>query len=178
MVACKLILAVAFVFVAVVQIQSRPGADTEWSIPFEDELKNMSKQISSFVGDNAEYQTAAKNGLNTFVEGFKGELGLFTKSFDGKTGVSDLFKDSTKQFQTTIDNFVKTLPKDLTLKDFNEKTEQALKYMVEHGTEITKKAQGNTEVEKQIKDFIKKNIDSLLETTKAVQAKITEAKKA
>jgi len=89
--------------------------------------------------------------------------------FEGKTGVTDVFKESTKHFQTTIDNYIKTLPKDLSLKDFNEKTEQALKYLVEHGTEITKKAQGNAEVEKQIKDFVKKNLDSLIETTKAVQ---------
>jgi len=55
------------------------------------------------------------------------------------------------------------------MKDFTEKSEQALKYMVEHGTEITKKAQGNTEIEKQIKEFIKKNIDNLMEQTKALQ---------
>lgn len=61
------------------------------------------------------------------------------------------------------------MPKEISLKDFNEKAEQALKHMVEYGTEITKKAQGNTEVEKQIKDFIKKNIDVLMEQTKNIQ---------
>jgi len=55
------------------------------------------------------------------------------------------------------------------MKDFTEKSEQALKYLVEHGTEITKKAQGNTEIEKQIKEFIKKNIENLMEQTKSIQ---------
>jgi len=59
------------------------------------------------------------------------------------------------------------------MKDFTERSEQALKYMVEHGTEITKKAQGNTEIEKQVKDFIKKNIENLMETTKAIQVNKT-----
>ncbi|KAL5240165.1 hypothetical protein ACI65C_007575 [Semiaphis heraclei] len=179
MVACKVIVAIAVVFVAVVQIQGRPGTDTEWSIPFEEELKNMTKQIANYVNvDNSEYATAAKNNLNTFVDSFKSELAVFTKSFEGKTSVSDMFKESTKQFQTTFDNYVKNMPKEISLKDFNEKAEQALKHMVEYGTEITKKAQGNTEVEKQIKDFIKKNIDVLMEQTKNIQAKITDGKKA
>jgi len=89
--------------------------------------------------------------------------------FEGKASVSDVFKESTKQFQTVVDTYVKNLPKDFTLKDFTEKSEQALKHLVEHGTEITKKAQGNAELEKQIKDFIKKNIDTLIDQTKSLQ---------
>lgn len=64
-----------------IQIQGRPGTDTEWSIPFEEELKNMTKQIANYVNvDNSEYATAAKNNLNTFVDSFKSELAVFTKS--------------------------------------------------------------------------------------------------
>ncbi|CAI6350614.1 unnamed protein product [Macrosiphum euphorbiae] len=178
MVACKVILAVAVVAVAVVQ--GRPGAETDWSAPFFDEFKSMASNITNFVNlDNtAEYTTAAKNNLIAFTESLKSEAAAFSKSFEGKSSVSDLFKESTKQFQTVVDTYAKNLPKDLTMKDFTEKSEQALKHMVEHGNEIYKKAQGNAEIEKQIKEFIKKNIDNLMEQTKSIQAKLAEVKKA
>ncbi|KAL4113444.1 hypothetical protein QTP88_017062 [Uroleucon formosanum] len=168
MVACKVILAVAVVFVAVVQIQGRPSNEISWAAPIFDEFKSMANNITNLVGlDNtADYTTAAKNNLNAFAEGLKNEAAAFSKS------------ESTKQFQTVVDTYVKNLPKDITMKDFTEKSEQALKYMVEYGTEITKKAQGNTETEKQIKDFIKKHIENLMEQTKSIQAKIIEVKKA
>ncbi|KAL4113443.1 hypothetical protein QTP88_017062 [Uroleucon formosanum] len=171
MVACKVILAVAVVFVAVVQIQGRPSNEISWAAPIFDEFKSMANNITNLVGlDNtADYTTAAKNNLNAFAEGLKNEAAAFSKSFEGKSSVSDLFKESTKQFQTVVDTYVKNLPKDITMKDFTEKSEQALKYMVEYGTEITKKAQGNTETEKQIKDFIKKHIENLMEQTKSIQ---------
>jgi len=178
MVACKVILAIAVVFVAVVQISGKPATDTEWGIPFEEALKNITKKIGEVVGDNSEYTAAAKNGLNTFVDGFKSELAVLSKSFEGKAGVTDVVKEATKQWQTTIDTYTKNLPKEVSLKDFNEKTEQALKYIVEHATEITKKAQGNTDIEKEIREFTKKNIDFLMEQAKSVQAKIADVKKA
>lgn len=64
------------------------------------------------------------------------------------------------------------MPKEVSLKDFNEKAEQALKYIVEHATEVTKKAQGNTEIEKEIREFTKKNIDFLMDQAKSVQVSI------
>ncbi|XP_027847470.2 uncharacterized protein LOC114127436 [Aphis gossypii] len=178
MVDCRVFLAVAVVFVAVAQISGRPGTDTEWGIPFEEALKNITKKMADVVGDNSEYTTAAKNGLNTFVEGFKSELAVLSKSFEGKAGATDLVKEATKQWQTAIDTYTKNLPKEVSLKDFNEKAEQALKYIVEHATEVTKKAQGNTEIEKEIREFTKKNIDFLMEQAKAVEAKIADVKKA
>jgi len=178
MVACKVILAIAVVFVAVVQINGRPGSDTDWSIPFEEALKNMTKKIGEAVGDNSEYTAAAKNSLNTFVDGFKSELAVLSKSFEGKAGVNDIVKEATKQWQTTVDTYTKNLPKEVSLKDFNEKAEQALKYIVEHATEITKKAQGNTDIEKEIKEFTKKHIDLLTEHVKNVYTKVTDVKKA
>ncbi|NP_001155917.1 uncharacterized protein LOC100158873 precursor [Acyrthosiphon pisum] len=178
MVACKVILAVAVVFVAAVQ--GRPGGEPEWAAPIFAELKSVSDNITNLVGlDNAgEYATAAKNNLNAFAESLKTEAAVFSKSFEGKASASDVFKESTKNFQAVVDTYIKNLPKDLTLKDFTEKSEQALKYMVEHGTEITKKAQGNTETEKEIKEFFKKQIENLIGQGKAIQAKIAEAKKA
>ncbi|EPZ61883.1 hypothetical protein H477_5889, partial [[Clostridium] sordellii ATCC 9714] len=115
----------AVVSVAVVQISGKPATDTEWGIPFEEALKNITKKIGDVVGDNSEYTAAAKNGLNTFVDGFKSELAVLSKSFEGKAGVSDVVKEATKQWQTTIDTYTKNLPKEVSLKDFNEKTEQA-----------------------------------------------------
>ncbi|XP_025193914.1 uncharacterized protein LOC112593635 [Melanaphis sacchari] len=180
MVACKVILAIAVVFLAATQINGKPSTnpDTEWSIPFEEALKNITKKMSDVVSDNSEYTTAAKNSLNNFVEGFKSELAVLSKSFEGKAGVSDVVKEATKQWQSAVDTYTKNLPKELSLKDFNEKSEQALKYIVEHATNISKKAQGNTDIEKEVKEFTKKNIDLLIEQVKSVEAKIIEGKKA
>lgn len=92
--------------------------------------------------------------------------------FEGKAGATDVVKEATKQWQAAIDTYTKNLPKEVSLKDFNEKAEQALKYIVEHATEVTKKAQGNTEIEKEIREFTKKNIDFLMEQAKTVQVSI------
>jgi len=58
---------------------------------------------------------------------------------------------------------------ELPLEDLNEKSEQ-LRYMVEHGTVITERAQqGKTKIENQFKEFTKKNIEKLMEQTKSLQ---------
>lgn len=97
---------------------------------------------------------------------------IFFLQFEGKAGATDVLKEATKQWQSAIETYTKNLPKEVSLKDFNDKTEQALKYIIEHATEVTKKAQGNTEIEKEIKEFTKKQIDFLMEQVKAVQVSI------
>ncbi|XP_016663643.1 uncharacterized protein LOC100570731 isoform X2 [Acyrthosiphon pisum] len=97
--------------------------------------------------------------------------------FEGKSTVSDLIMESSKQFQTAMDTYAKTWPMELFSDDLNEKSEQ-LRHMVEHVNVITERARGNTEIEKQFREFTKKNIEMLMEQTKSFQAKIAEVKRA
>ncbi|CAI6370268.1 unnamed protein product [Macrosiphum euphorbiae] len=96
MVAYKVILAVAVVFLAViVQIQSRPGVETEFTSIF-DEVKSITGNIAKVVEDNtanitanitnittnitniaANMTTSAKNHLSDFADGIKTEIQSF-----------------------------------------------------------------------------------------------------
>lgn len=90
--------------------------------------------------------------------------------FDSKAGVSDMVKEATKQWQTTVAAYSKNLPEEFTnVQKFNEKFESTLKEIIQNATELSKKAQGNTEVEKEIREFTKKQIDSLMEQAKSIQ---------
>lgn len=51
----------------------------------------------------------------------------------------------------------------------NEKFDQTLKIITQSATELSKKAQGNTEIEKEIREFTKKQIDSFMEQVKSIQ---------
>lgn len=57
----------------------------------------------------------------------------------------------------------------LNMQKMNEKFDQTLKIITQSATELSKKAQGNTEIEKEIKEFTKKQIDAFLEQVKSVQ---------
>ncbi|MDK3205726.1 hypothetical protein, partial [Escherichia coli] len=151
MVANKMFLAVAAVAaVALVQVNARP-ADTDWAIPFENALKNITSSFTAAIEHPADFANLAKNSLNTFSESMKNDLTNLYKTFDSKTGVSDMVKDATKQWQTTVDTYSKNLPEEFTnVQKFNEKFESTLKGIIQNATDLSKKAQGNTEVEKQI----------------------------
>ncbi|XP_003247670.1 uncharacterized protein LOC100570731 isoform X1 [Acyrthosiphon pisum] len=150
MIVCKVIFAVAVVFVTVAQIQGKPVSDDT---------------------------TSVQNSLKAFADGLKSEFESLSKSFEGKSTVSDLIMESSKQFQTAMDTYAKTWPMELFSDDLNEKSEQ-LRHMVEHVNVITERARGNTEIEKQFREFTKKNIEMLMEQTKSFQAKIAEVKRA
>lgn len=63
-----------------IQVNGAP-ADTDWAAPFEAALKNLTSKISDAVnGDMSEYTTMAKNGLNTFADGFKSEMAVLSKT--------------------------------------------------------------------------------------------------
>lgn len=80
-----------------------------------------------------------------------------------------MVKEATKKWHSAVETYSKKLPEELNVKKVNEQFEETLKYITQNATELSKKAQGNTEVEKDIKDFTKKQIDSLLEQVKSVQ---------
>jgi len=175
-VANKMIFAAALVSVALVQINGRP-ADSDWAAPFEAALKNLTSKFTEVVGDPTEYTNIAKNGLNTFADNLKSDLSTLSKTFEGKAGVSDVVKEATKQWQSAVDSASKNLPEELTnVQKFNEKFESTLKSITQNATELSKKAQGNMEVDKEIRDFTKKQIDALMEQVKSIQSKFTEKK--
>jgi len=80
-----------------------------------------------------------------------------------------MVKEATKQWQTTVDTYSKNVSNELNLQKMNERFESTLKYITQHATELSKKAQGNLEVDKEIREFTKKQIDALLDQVKTIQ---------
>jgi len=177
MVTCKVFFAVALVSVAFLQINAKPLEVDDWAAPFEAALKNMTSKFTELIGENSEYTNMVKNGFNTFAENFKNDLSTFSKTLEGKAGVSDMVKEATKQWQTAVETYSKNVPAELNVQKLNEKFESTLKYITQHATELSKKAQGNLEVDKEIREFTKKQIDNLMEQVKSIQAKFTAEKK-
>lgn len=88
---------------------------------------------------------------------------------EGKAGASDLIKEATKQWQSTVETYSKNVFADFNVQKFNEKLESTMKYITQNATELSKKAQGNTEIEKEIGEFTKKQIEALTEQVKTIQ---------
>lgn len=80
-----------------------------------------------------------------------------------------MVKEATKQWHTAVENYSKNIPEEFNAKKINEKFEETLKYITQNATELSKKAQGNTEVDKEIQAFTKKQIDAILEQVKSIQ---------
>ncbi|VVC34146.1 Hypothetical protein CINCED_3A002948 [Cinara cedri] len=175
MVSYKAVLAVALVM-SVAQINGRP-ADTDWAKPFETTLKNITSSIDALVGaDGHKYTDVAKNSFTEFVNGFNSELSTLSKTFESKAGVSDVVKEATKQWQTAVDTYTKNIPQDLSPTKLTENYENALKQITEKATELSKKAQGNSDIEKELREFTKGQIDALLKQVESIKSKLTEKK--
>lgn len=78
-------------------------------------------------------------------------------------------KEATKQWEKAVETYSKNVPEDLSVKKLNERYESTLKYITQHATEISNKVKGNGDVEKEIREFTKKQIDSLMDNLKTVQ---------
>ncbi|VVC34145.1 Hypothetical protein CINCED_3A010052 [Cinara cedri] len=175
MVAYKALLAVA-IAMSVAQINARP-TETKWTEPFESALKNLTTSISGVLGENGQKATdLAKNNYNEFVNNFKSGLASLSKTFEGKTGVSDVVKEATKQWESAVDKYSKNLPQDLTPAKLTEKFEKSLKYITDNATELSNKAKGNSETEKEIREFTKKQIDSLFKHVEDLKNSLGENK--
>lgn len=89
---------------------------------------------------------------------------------EGKTGVTDVVKDGVKQWQAAVEKYSKKTPEGLfDVKRYNEEFENALKYVAQTATDLSKKAGGNTEIEKTIKEFTKGQIDGLMDQVKTIR---------
>lgn len=80
-----------------------------------------------------------------------------------------MVKEATKQWHQAVETYSKNIPEEFNVKKVNEKFEETLKYITQHATDLSKKAQGNMEVDKEIKDFTKKQVDALMEQVKSFQ---------
>lgn len=83
--------------------------------------------------------------------------------------MSKVVKEATKKWQEAVDTYSKNLPEDLTAANLGEKYEKSLKYITDHATELAKKADGNKEMEKEIIEFTKTQIDNLLAQVQTVK---------
>lgn len=84
-----------------------------------------------------------------------------------------MVKEATKQWQTAVDTYGKNITDELNVQKLNEKFEATLKYITQNATELSKKAQGNLEVDKEIREFTKKQIDGLMEQVRSIQVNRT-----
>jgi hypothetical protein len=80
-----------------------------------------------------------------------------------------MVKEATKQWHQTVETYSKNIPEELNVKKINEKFEETLKHITQNASELSKKAQGNVEVEKTVQEFAKKQIDGFMELLKTVQ---------
>lgn len=84
-----------------------------------------------------------------------------------------MVKEATKQWQSAVDTYGKNISNELSVQKLNEKFETTLKYITQNATELSKKAQGNLEVDKEIREFTKKQIDALMEQVRSIQVNQT-----
>lgn len=85
--------------------------------------------------------------------------------------MSDIVKEATKQWQSAVETYGKGISNELNVQKLNERFETTLKYITQNATELSKKAQGNMEIDKEIREFTKRQIDALMEQVKSVQVK-------
>ncbi|XP_050540337.1 uncharacterized protein LOC126904973 [Daktulosphaira vitifoliae] len=176
MVSAKFLLIVGAV--AIAQINAKPAESSDWSLPFEKSFQDIAKQIKDVVtGSNTELIEAAKTNLNKFQDQFRSGLASLSDTIEKKTGESEVLKDAVKQWKKAVDTYNHSVPADLTADKLNEKYEKTLKYIKEQANDVYKKAQGNSEVEKDIRDFTKKQLDYLIDNLKTVQTKVAAATK-
>lgn len=89
---------------------------------------------------------------------------------ENKTGIIDVVKDNVKQWQATVETYYKQLPEGLTdVKKYNEQIESGLKSIAQKATELSQKAQENTELEKTLREFTDKQIEDLTNQVKSIQ---------
>lgn len=88
---------------------------------------------------------------------------------ESKPGVSELIKNATNQYQSAVETLNKNLPVDLTPQKLAEKFQETQKTITSNANELWKKAQGNTDLENEIKGFTKKQLDALTEQFQSYQ---------
>lgn len=89
---------------------------------------------------------------------------------EGKTGVSDFVKDSVKQLNENAEDYSKKFPKELTnVNKYNEIIEYGLKAIGQTATDLSKKAQGNTEAVKTLREFTVTLVENFMNQAKSIK---------
>lgn len=89
--------------------------------------------------------------------------------FQSNPGVSKVVKEAAKKWEEAVNTYSKNLPEDLNPGNLAEKYEKSLKYITDHATELAKKADGNKDLEKEIIEFTKTQIDNLMTQVQTVK---------
>ncbi|XP_050540347.1 uncharacterized protein LOC126904983 [Daktulosphaira vitifoliae] len=150
------------------------SVENDWVIQTENTMNDLTKKIKeSMDNSNTEFIESAKKKLSTYYEQFKSGLTEFTDKIEKKASSSDAVKEAVKQWRSGFESYNRAPPTKLTIEKISDKYINVARYIKEKSSDLSKNAQGNAEIDEEIKMFTQKQLNDLIENLKSVESQIS-----